>query len=252
MPYPLEFLPGHEATFLLETIQKLITADSRETYISIIKSLNSIIPYDFATSGLVTLDNSGAVVGYDLLNINFTEQWISAYAEQKMYSIDVTVEENFRYYKTQCWRETYKKYDNPRKLLSFAHDFNLLNGYSCGAKGFGLFKKPSMISFVWNFNKNCEHISGLIEYLTPFIHVALSNVLHAQAAMSASGLLTKREKEVVSWLKEGKSSWEMSEILKVSESTINFHVNNIMQKLDAVNRAQVVAIALRNGIIDFD
>ncbi|WP_243311744.1 helix-turn-helix transcriptional regulator [Fundidesulfovibrio agrisoli] len=252
MPYPLDFLPGHEAAFLLEVIQKLITIDSKDDYIDLIKSLNHIIPFDYATSGLVTLDSDGCVIGYDLLNINFSEDWITSYAEQKIYSIDVTVAENFKYYKTQCWRETYKKHDNPKRLLSFAHDFNLLNGYSCGAKGFGLYKKPSMISFVWNFEKNSAHISGLIEYLTPFIHIALSNVLYAQVAEAANNLLTRREKEVVSWLKEGKSSWEMSEILNVSEATINYHVNNIMKKLDAVNRTQIVAIALRNGIVELD
>jgi LuxR family quorum-sensing system transcriptional regulator SolR len=42
----------------------------------------------------------------------------------------------------------------------------------------------------------------------------------------------------------------MSVILGISESTVNFHVYNIMQKLGATNRPQTVAVAARLGLID--
>lgn len=62
--------------------------------------------------------------------------------------------------------------------------------------------------------------------------------------------LSVREKEVLSWSKRGKSSWEISAILNISERTVNFHVNNIMQKLDAVSRTQAVAVAIERGLIN--
>ena len=54
-----------------------------------------------------------------------------------------------------------------------------------------------------------------------------------------------RELEVLHWLKSGKTSWEMSGILEISERTVNYHVNNIMQKLNAINRLQAVSEASR-------
>jgi DNA-binding CsgD family transcriptional regulator len=62
--------------------------------------------------------------------------------------------------------------------------------------------------------------------------------------------LSAREKEVLNWLKHGKSSWDISVILDISESTANYHVYNIMRKLAAVNRPQAVAVAVRLGLID--
>ncbi len=62
--------------------------------------------------------------------------------------------------------------------------------------------------------------------------------------------LSLREKEVLKWLKKGKSSWDISIILEISERTVNFHINNIMQKLDAITRTQAVAIAIEKGLID--
>jgi DNA-binding CsgD family transcriptional regulator len=53
--------------------------------------------------------------------------------------------------------------------------------------------------------------------------------------------LTDRERDVLSWIAEGKSDWEMSVILSVSETTVRFHADNARRKLGAVNRAHAVA-----------
>lgn len=53
--------------------------------------------------------------------------------------------------------------------------------------------------------------------------------------------LTARERDALAWVAEGKSDWEISVILGLSESTVRFHVDNARKKLGAVNRAQAVA-----------
>jgi DNA-binding CsgD family transcriptional regulator len=57
-----------------------------------------------------------------------------------------------------------------------------------------------------------------------------------------------REVEVLHWLKSGKTSWDMSVIMKISERTVNYHVNNIMHKLNVINRPQAVSEAARFGL----
>jgi DNA-binding CsgD family transcriptional regulator len=56
--------------------------------------------------------------------------------------------------------------------------------------------------------------------------------------------------EVLKWIKEGKSSWDISTILCRSERVVIWHANNIMQKLGAKNRTQAIAIAMRYQLID--
>lgn len=53
--------------------------------------------------------------------------------------------------------------------------------------------------------------------------------------------LTDRERDALGWVAEGKSDWEISVILGVSETTVRFHVDNARRKLGAVTRAQAVA-----------
>ena len=53
--------------------------------------------------------------------------------------------------------------------------------------------------------------------------------------------LTRRERDAIAWVAEGKSDWEISVILGLAEATVRFHVDNARRKLGAVNRAQAVA-----------
>ncbi len=70
-----------------------------------------------------------------------------------------------------------------------------------------------------------------------------------QIRQSGSEKLSQREKEVLKWLKKGKTSWDISVILCISQSTVNFHIKNIMQKLDAVSRTHAVVKAIEMGLI---
>lgn len=62
-------------------------------------------------------------------------------------------------------------------------------------------------------------------------------------------VLTERETACLTWTSAGKTSAEIAEILALSEHTINHYLNRATRKLDAVNRTQAVANALRRNII---
>jgi len=61
--------------------------------------------------------------------------------------------------------------------------------------------------------------------------------------------LTPRESECLRWAAAGKSEWEISQILGISEHTSEKHLLNAKFKLGAVNRVQAVAEAIRRGYI---
>jgi LuxR family quorum sensing-dependent transcriptional regulator len=62
--------------------------------------------------------------------------------------------------------------------------------------------------------------------------------------------LTSREREVLAWSAQGKSAWEIGEILAVAKRTVDEHAQTAMRKLGAVNRTQAVAIALRQRLFE--
>jgi DNA-binding CsgD family transcriptional regulator len=61
--------------------------------------------------------------------------------------------------------------------------------------------------------------------------------------------LTGQELECLRWCKEGKTNWEIGEILNISEKTVEFHLSNGMRKLGANNRITAVIIGIKMGLI---
>lgn len=61
--------------------------------------------------------------------------------------------------------------------------------------------------------------------------------------------ISPRERECLQWVSRGKSSWDISMILSIEQSTVNFHIRNAMVRLDAPNRVAAVTAAIRYGLI---
>ncbi len=64
-------------------------------------------------------------------------------------------------------------------------------------------------------------------------------------------ILSGREREILQWTAAGKTAWEISQILGISQHTANTHLKNARQKLGAVNVAHSVVEALRRREIQF-
>ena len=73
----------------------------------------------------------------------------------------------------------------------------------------------------------------------------------AQARLPPMSLLSKREVACLRWAAVGKTDIEISLILKLSRATVRFHLRNASQKLDAVNKSQVLFKAAQLGYIAF-
>jgi NarL family two-component system response regulator LiaR len=61
--------------------------------------------------------------------------------------------------------------------------------------------------------------------------------------------LTDREKEILALLVEGLPNTGIAERLVVSNSTVKFHVSNILSKLGVTTRTEAVALALKHNLV---
>jgi DNA-binding CsgD family transcriptional regulator len=61
--------------------------------------------------------------------------------------------------------------------------------------------------------------------------------------------LTKREIEILTWSKNGKSAAAVATILGISERTVTFHVQNILGKYDCESKLHAIRMAMDAGVI---
>jgi DNA-binding CsgD family transcriptional regulator len=67
--------------------------------------------------------------------------------------------------------------------------------------------------------------------------------------LEPSRQLSPRERDCLAFVADGKSDWEISELLSLSEATVASHMQNARRKLGAKSRAQAVALGMQAGLI---
>lgn len=61
--------------------------------------------------------------------------------------------------------------------------------------------------------------------------------------------LSPREIEVLELIRDGNRNKQIADRLSISETTVNYHIKNIVEKLQANDRTHAVTLALRRGLI---
>jgi LuxR family quorum sensing-dependent transcriptional regulator len=85
--------------------------------------------------------------------------------------------------------------------------------------------------------------------LSLYAHARAVSLLDCTDGTRPRRELTLREREVLQWIAVGKSSWDVSVILGISERTVNWLISRATRKLNAVNRTHAVVNAIRAGQI---
>lgn len=119
----------------------------------------------------------------------------------------------------------------------------LCDKMQCG--GFEDIKIPEISGLIMK-NANEEDVIYALNVIMRGGRYYSPECIKMKPPVSVQDNLTKRESEVLSLLKEGKSNNEIGKELFISEATAKKHVSNILGKLGMKNRMEVV-IAVNNA-----
>jgi transcriptional regulator EpsA len=89
-----------------------------------------------------------------------------------------------------------------------------------------------------------------IELLLPHLHLALLRLEGEPAAAPAERAVSRREMEILHWVREGKSNTEVGQILGISGLTVKNHLQRIYRTLGVSNRTQAVARGMALRLLD--
>lgn len=81
------------------------------------------------------------------------------------------------------------------------------------------------------------------------VHVASKNIIVPDVETTLRPKLSRREHECLKWIAEGKSNGVISDLLKISEPTVEFHIRNLFTKLNVATRVQAAVVGVLMGLI---
>jgi DNA-binding CsgD family transcriptional regulator len=95
----------------------------------------------------------------------------------------------------------------------------------------------------------------LVRALAPEAHRAFARATRRAEAIPATPAmllftLTGCERELLQWLRQGKTNWEIGEVLGKSEWTVKTQLQRMFQKIGARGRQEAVYLADRRGFMD--
>jgi DNA-binding CsgD family transcriptional regulator len=91
-----------------------------------------------------------------------------------------------------------------------------------------------------------RHLLTAIEALARRARVTLPGVREAEDAPFPD--LTRREREVLALVADGRTNRQIAEELFITDKTASVHVSNILSKLGTANRGEAAALAHRAGV----
>jgi LuxR family quorum sensing-dependent transcriptional regulator len=183
-----------------------------------------------------------------MLAVRVPAEWIKLYCEQQYVHVSPAMRHLRRTSFPFEWKDApYDPDKEPRaaEMVGRAAEFGLSEGVMVPIYG-----AAGCEGFVWMGGRHLE-LSARVKATLHLVGLyAFDHVRHLRQAQAPAGRkLSERELEILGWIAQGKTAWEIGEILGISSRTVNTHSQAAFQKLGAVNRTQATAIALRQRLI---
>lgn len=181
---------------------------------------------------------------------SYPADWISYYMANNYVAIDPVRQHGLCVRGAFTWKDMRRVRDlssHQITLMNEGEDAGLHDGIALAFHGpMGEVYGVGMASSAANPDAG-GHLKS-IEVLSTNFHIFYS-ALHDEKRNAVGIELTQREMEVLKWCAAGKSNWAIGEILSISEHGVDFHMRNILRKLNADSRMTAVVKAIHNGII---
>jgi len=244
-----EDLTKREIQNVVEILHYAAEATTGDDVYRVLQLIQRAVACPRVIGGVAQLSSAGSFKKFNsVINVSYSNDWLYAYCKNEYETVDPVLQSLLSTFKTQTWKQSYSTASS-RKQLEFveeARSVGLTHGITTGMlerdRGFATF-----FSFAGGDADGTQRFTGLLEYLLPSIHRVLIANTHTPLFNRVKGL-SPREMTVLLWMKEGKTNWEIAQIVGVTERTVRFHVEGIFMKLDVSSRTQAVAVAMEHGL----
>ncbi len=228
-------------------------ADSIEGATRVFRSMYALLPVRGAICVQARWDASGETCeARQILNFGYPPEWIALYGERRFDRVDPVLRGYRSGADVQAWSQAFRAARSPdeRAFMEVCEAFGLREGVTVGLGGAGGYH--SILAFWGKDLAQTARHRTIIEFVAPSWHGLLGRLSGSPAgegpAQAARGL-TPREAQMLYWVGFGKTTWEIARIVGITDRTVQFHLGNAMQKLNARNRAQAVAKAAALGML---
>lgn len=230
-----------------EQFDALLKITSEDVLFKYIASIANEMGFEYCAYG-VRMPVPVSRPAFALFN-NYTPEWQKYYQEHQLLEVDPTVHHGLKSTLPLLWSP--EVFSSAPQLWEEARAHGLRFGWAQSARDAN--GAIGMLTLARSNGQVTEQDLSVNQYkmvwLSQMTHAAMARILTAKMVPESAISMTAREREVLRWTAEGKTAYEVGQILAISERTVNFHVNNVVAKLGASNKIQAAVKAASLGLL---
>lgn len=190
---------------------------------------------------------------YQFVLSGYPKQWRDHYVEMKYQEIDPTVAHCRTHVTPVIWRNQVFQGHDATKFQGEAKEAGLKHGATFvvhGGRGETAMLSLATTRGARQAESDVVAHMGQAQLFTCYLHEAVQRIVLSQGPLPLQKVtLTPREKECLLWVAEGKTSWEIGNIVRISQDTVKFHLKNASRKMGVTNGRHAVSRAVSLGLI---
>ncbi|MCB0324017.1 MAG: autoinducer binding domain-containing protein [Bdellovibrionales bacterium] len=226
---------------LLDLIARIRAATSKAALLAELSAI--LVDFGINSFAFTKIPQPGQSFDEAMLGVVVSEEWLNLWTQKEYHQVDPGI----LYAPTTAKPFVYSsEFLSPTgrslEVIRAAEDFGLHRGVMVPVSGV-----RGIEGLVWFNGAQLEPLLPVLQVIGLYAFERMQELSDRPQPQFVS--LTPREREVLSWFSLGKSAWEVGEILKISQRTVEWHMDGAMRKLGTVNRTQTVLEALRRGLI---
>jgi LuxR family quorum sensing-dependent transcriptional regulator len=230
-----------------ETLSFIAAVDRAGSADAVAETVLSVVrPFGFSQVFAGIIPTPGMSAQQQVANVvlhRWPDQWSQRYFSQGYLFDDPAIQRVTTSTEPFLWSELVDDRPSAKRIMGEAREFDL--GYGFTVPMLTLDGQSAGFSIASDRGELPPHYRGRLQLLAMYAFGRALSLVDMPPAVK----LTPREADVLQWIAEGKSDWEISKILHVSEHLVDKMARQIRIKFGATNRTQAVAQALRHRII---
>jgi DNA-binding CsgD family transcriptional regulator len=247
-----DLVDNRAAYMALSDFERILTAPSLDTLGREIRRVSRHLGFEHFLYGVRHVPAEGDACQFILSG--YPTQWMERYQAAGYADIDPIVAHTYRYATPLVWQESL--FDTPERkiFMEEARACGIGSGFSVPIGGL-----PNEIALASIANPEISrdaqahsaHLAGTLYVLSSYMHEAVRRLVFAPSQSAAEPpQFTARELECLRWWAGGKIAAQIAGIIKITESGVHFHLQNVKRKLGVRSKHQAIARAILLGIVN--
>ncbi len=234
---------------IIDYIEASNKAETQEEVLALFKRAIGDFGFDLVMYNSTRAVEADDSAGSSLVLTNYPNEWLSLYGQKEFETIDPVLRYGTVASRPFSWDGLSERLPLSKRQMEFmgaGKDAGLYDGVGIPlhgprgeVSGIGLASSSGGAEMSQNLS--------VLNALAHQFHLNYWSFIEQDGNPMVA--LTDREREVLHWCAQGKSNWAIGEILGISEHGVEFHVRNILKKLEVDSRVTAVVKSLHLGLI---